>query len=258
MDLTIRRKAPYKLFVIGIILLCFNVWNPADGNCSQIDETTALKTIVIDPGHGGDNHGTQSSRGILEKDLTLKLAQITARYLRHQFNVLLTRNNDRDLPLSDRTALANHHKADLFVSIHMGGGFSENITGSTVMYFSAPKKKFFESEMQIKQLTGNDMDPATKWKNIQLKHIPVSRGIAETLCSELKSKSKLISPSINSAPLYVLTGADMPAIYIEPFFISNPDMEKLFQDPENLQQLAIDLSAGIIAAMQKNPAASRK
>jgi N-acetylmuramoyl-L-alanine amidase len=85
--------------------------------------------VVIDPGHGGSDEGTVYYSGkqrIAEKWLTLQLAKRTARQLRARgYFVTLTRQDDRDVPLGDRTQLANSLGADVFISLHINS--SENL-----------------------------------------------------------------------------------------------------------------------------------
>ena len=87
-----------------------------------IDRTAiplSIKTIVIDPGHGGEPGATAES-GLTEKEITLDVALRLRRLLSNSpFEVLLTRETDRRLSLDQRVAFANEHKADLFLSIHV-------------------------------------------------------------------------------------------------------------------------------------------
>ena len=79
----------------------------------------SIKTIVIDPGHGGEPGATAES-GLTEKEITLDVALRLRRILgQSPFEVLLTRETDRRLSLDQRVAFANEHKADLFLSIHV-------------------------------------------------------------------------------------------------------------------------------------------
>ncbi len=79
----------------------------------------SVKRIVIDPGHGGEP-GTLSESGVTEKEITLDIALRLRRLMAHEpFEVLLTRQTDRLVPLDKRVAFANENKADLFVSIHV-------------------------------------------------------------------------------------------------------------------------------------------
>ena len=81
---------------------------------------SAIRTIAIDPGHGGDDEGVKGAGGTKEKDLTLAVARRVKAAIeaRLGIRVLLTRDDDRNVPLDERTAMANNNKADLFISLH--------------------------------------------------------------------------------------------------------------------------------------------
>ncbi len=101
-------------------ILCFLLIGFAGGT---VFASPAPFTVVIDPGHGGLDHGAIYDNGlqrVAEKEITLRIAVQAARALREKgFNVTLTRSGDTEVPLSARTALANRLKADVFLSIHM-------------------------------------------------------------------------------------------------------------------------------------------
>ena len=114
--------------------------------------------VVIDPGHGGTDHGTVFTDGnhsIAEKQITLLLAQEAATQLRaHGFDVVLTRTTDQGVPLPVRTAVANKLHADVFLSIHMNStpsplqrgmakGFETYILNNTT---DAPSKRLAQIE----------------------------------------------------------------------------------------------------------------
>jgi N-acetylmuramoyl-L-alanine amidase len=89
-------------------------WRESDWLPSKL-----IRRICLDPGHGGDALGTQSPKGIKEKDLNLQIALILeAELIRQGFEVKLTRSCDRALSLSDRVRIADLFQADLFLSIH--------------------------------------------------------------------------------------------------------------------------------------------
>lgn len=100
------------------------------------------KTIVVDPGHGGDDPGAVG-QNLKEKDLNLKIGRrIVTELLRYRCNARLTRKSDTNPGLNDRATLANSLNADLFVSVHInsggGTGFESYIyraaSDSTVKY----------------------------------------------------------------------------------------------------------------------------
>ena len=79
-----------------------------------------MNRVVIDPGHGGHDQGTEGPHGLLEKDLVLDVAIARGQADRrpHEAEVIYTRTDDTFVPLEGRTALANEKKADLFLSVH--------------------------------------------------------------------------------------------------------------------------------------------
>ena len=97
-----------------------------------------VKTVVIDPGHGGIEIGAQGKFGTKEKDVTLgiglKLKTIIERNL--AYRVVMTRDSDVDISLEDRAALANNNKAYLFISIHANGSYRKNARGSETFFLS--------------------------------------------------------------------------------------------------------------------------
>src|SRR5262249_26274637 len=104
----------------------------------DLDPTNRL--IVIDPGHGGGNTGTRSVLdGRFEKEFTLDLALRLAPLLeRGGWRVLLTRTNDVDVPLPDRVAFAESHKADLFISLHFNSGAPNEDPAGVATYCLTP------------------------------------------------------------------------------------------------------------------------
>jgi len=221
------------------------------GLCFEEINIKAETTIVIDPGHGGENHGAKGNSGTLEKNLTLTLAKMICNHLQDQYRALLTRSDDRNIPLSDRTALANHHKADLFISIHMGGAFEPDAAGSFIMFYAPPKAKTLKLEPNVPAISNHQDSQPEQWENLQLDYVSTSRKMAERLRTELKKRSSAINPKVENANLYILSGATMPALLIEPFYLTHPDTEKYYQNRKNLEQLAGDIAAGITAILKE-------
>ena len=93
------------------------------------------RIIVLDPGHGGRESGARGADGTTEKAVALELAQLIAAELQHDYKVTLTRTDDYHVDLDNRTALANHLKADVFVSLHAAGRFVYSTAGPTIFYY---------------------------------------------------------------------------------------------------------------------------
>ena len=81
-------------------------------------------TIVVDPGHGGYDNGAQGPSGTLEKTVALQFAQMLQAGFEDRYRVAITRTTDYAVGTFERANFANHAKADLFISIHTGGGIS--------------------------------------------------------------------------------------------------------------------------------------
>ena len=103
----------------------------------MISRKASKPLVVLDPGHGGKDSGAKGHQGLLEKDLTLKIALNLERELRkHGLDVLLTRRDDSYVSLEDRTALANQKDAALFVSIHLNAHSAKKTSGIETYFLS--------------------------------------------------------------------------------------------------------------------------
>ena len=100
--------------------------------------TPGLRTIVIDPGHGGEETGARGTSGGLEKNVTLAVARRLKSAIETELGarVLLTREDDRDVSLDDRASIANNNKADLFLSLHANSSVRRSLKGAEVFYLS--------------------------------------------------------------------------------------------------------------------------
>jgi len=101
-----------------------------------------INRVVIDAGHGGHDDGTIGPNGVLEKDVVLDVALRLATLLQTRLGaeVVLTRSDDTFVPLTERTAIANEHRADLFLSIHANSSPSPAAAGTET--FSAESEQF--------------------------------------------------------------------------------------------------------------------
>lgn len=210
---------------------------------------TERKIIVLDPGHGGTDGGARGTGGTLEKDLALRIAQMVAMRLRNSYRVILTRSDDYSLPLSKRTEVANHHRADLFLSIHAGGDFRHTTRGVTILSYR---------ETQDPTLSGtNDLlDPGgfggtgKDWRRIQIPHMAAGKRLAEAVSVHLCTLWQDAPCRTDTAPLAVLMGADMPAALVEIGHLTSPVDEKQLSDQEMRTQIAIAISDAMDAFLR--------
>ena len=198
-----------------------------------------IRTIVIDPGHGGDDEGARSASGTKEKDITLAVARKSRAAIeaRLGIRVLLTRDDDRAVAIDDRTALANNNKADLFVSLHANASLRRGTAGATIYcarfdHESASRGPASAAD-RLPTFGGGVRDiELVPWDLAQTRHLDQSTAFATLLQQQLAQKIPLTARPVDSAPLRVLEPANMPAVVVELGYVTNADQEKLLtSDP---------------------------
>src|SRR4029450_1987685 len=109
---------------------------PEAPDISALNQPPSLRTVVLDPGHGGEDAGVRGLNGTKEKDLGLAVARKVKATIESRLGirVLLTRDEDRNVSLNARAAMANNNKADLFISLHANASFSPAVTGASILY----------------------------------------------------------------------------------------------------------------------------
>lgn len=233
----------YRRCVFGLIALIFvPVLIAAEAKAAYFKGIK--KTVVLDPGHGGRSSGAKGPDGGLEKDIALDLATRLAAEIKKEYTVELTRSGDYGLDIPDRANAANHLVADVFISIHTGGSFRHNASGITIFYFMELPDRAPLSESKSTKFLDNG-DTVMLWDRIQDKHTKSSAVLAKSIRSRISEKVKLPGCKIESAPLLVLRGADMPAVLIEAGYLTNPAEEKALKDPEVISQLIAAIREGI-------------
>ena len=193
----------------------------------------AFRTLVIDAGHGGDDLGAKGAGGTAEKDLTLALARrlkgtIEARL---GLRVLMTRDDDRAVPVSDRTALANNNKADMFISLHANASFRNSVSGANVYVAAFDPDQVAASPVATERLpaVGGGMRDIelVPWNLAQIRHKDQSDAFANLVVEGFRDHVPLAVKPIEHAPLRVLESANMPAVLVEVGYLTNGAQEKL-------------------------------
>ena len=198
--------------------------------------------LVIDPGHGGDDYGVVCSESsILEKELTLDLAKRVQNLISENtaHRVLLTRTGDYALSLIERTTFANHHKADLFISLHFNAHFDASLEEMHVYITTY-------SNEEIRRFSKDKMN----WDASQRIYLADSRDLALRIEKAALNSLGFESIKLLEMPLFVLKGAHMPALLIENAFLSNPQSIEKVNTEEYRQALAFILYRGIISYIQ--------
>jgi len=214
-----------------------------------------VRKIVIDPGHGGKDPGAMAF-GLKEKDVVLNISKKIDKILKetYRYEVVLTRTKDVYIPLEERTAIANTHKSDLFISIHINA-HSDQTKGGIETYFlnlatdaNAMRIAAFENATSTHSIGEMQDILATLMKNSKIdESTRLARFVQTNLVANFGRSYKPRDLGVKQAPFYVLIGAEMPAILTEIAFITNPDEAKLLQNEQHLDKIAAQLAAGIAA-----------
>ncbi len=198
---------------------------------------TPLKTICLDPGHGGKDTGGASGK-YLEKQYTLLLAKALAGQLRAAgFKVLLTRTKDKFMELADRPAFANQHRADLFISLHFNVDPRGKASGVEVYCLTPAMTSSTNARGKLTDeapMPGNRRDA----QNILL---------AYQLQKSLVSKLSVEDRGLRRARFGVLCTAAMPAVLIEGGFLSDSGEQKKIADRRYRTRMADAIMHGALA-----------
>ncbi len=237
-------KKPVLTYTIIILLastliFSFAIWLGALKPPSDIDvytDSPAYSTVIIDPGHGGEDGGASSRSGLIEKNINLELAFILKEKLEARgVNVIMTRTTDtllydrnvdyqgrkKVLDMQARLKIMSESQNCIFVSLHMNTYSSPKYSGLQVWY------------------SDNDADSQVLANTIQA-------GVKATLQPENNRKTKSAGTSI-----FLLDKATCPAVLVECGFLSNAAEAKLFESDEYKQSLCKNLCGSIIEFLGK-------
>jgi N-acetylmuramoyl-L-alanine amidase len=194
--------------------------------------------VVIDPGHGGVDNGTQASTGEAEKTLVLDFAKALRDRIEKsgKFRVVMTRDDDTFIPLGDRVKIARANMASLFVSIHADAlpKREGDAQGATVYTLSdkasdAEAEKLAEAENKADAIAGVNLteEPAEVADILieltQRETRTFSNRFARTLVNEMKSVARMHKRPLKSAGFRVLKAHDVPSVLVELGYVSNKD-----------------------------------
>ncbi|MEO6192860.1 MAG: N-acetylmuramoyl-L-alanine amidase [Thermoanaerobaculia bacterium] len=214
----------------------------------------AVHKIVVDAGHGGGSTGTRTPEGMLEKELTLDIAERLRRLLAQQaFEVVMTRESDHDVTLKERGALANRVGGDIFVSIHLNWIENRRSRGVETYYMGTTDDPYLNrlaaAENRESGYSLTDMRRLLDRIYAGVRQ-EKSHKLAETVQTALFQSLGKVSPEIQNrgvktAPFIVLLTTDMPAILAEVSSMSNEGEARLLTKPLYRQYIAEALAQGI-------------
>jgi N-acetylmuramoyl-L-alanine amidase len=215
-----------------------------------------VRTVVIDPGHGGPRPGTVGRSGLKEKDINLAVARALQKLLREKagLEAILTRESDVDVPLEDRTVIANQKGADLFVSIHTNGHRDRKRGGVETFFLN------ISPDPSVIELAAAENATSTKnigemktilQKIVENSKIQESHDLAEAIQRNLvKSLAKdlpgIPNLGVKGGPFWVLIGGEMPSVLVEISHLSNAKEETKLKTQKYRDLAAQGIFDGIV------------
>lgn len=219
--------------------------------------------IVIDPGHGGIEEGAHGVSGIMEKEVVLSIAMMLDELLRERLRArtVLTRSDDRQVPLQERTRIANDQQADLFISVHANASEFKTAFGIETYFLDNTNDKsslkLAERENQSVAATGeSDLSfiLSDLIQNAKLDDsITLAHQLQDSMTDNLSRYYKGIKNlGVKKAPFYVLVGAHMPCVLVEVSFIDHPVEGARLGTRRYQKLIAASLYEGIRAYFEKH------
>jgi len=230
-----------------------------------------LITVVIDPGHGGEDPGALGRGGTREKHVTLAISRHLKAAIDAEPNMraVLTRDGDFFIPLSGRVEKARRVRADLFVSVHADAFIRPHARGSSVFALSesgatsTAARWLAKKENDADLIGGVNIDVKDRYLAQTLLDLSQTATIQDSLklgrsvLAELGGINTLHKAQVEQAGFAVLKAPDIPSILVETAFISNPEEEKRLGDESYQIKMAQAILKGIKAYFAKNPPLSR-
>ncbi len=230
-------------------------------------EIARLVTIVLDPGHGGEDPGAIGRGGSYEKNVTLSVARRLKEKIDATPNMrsVLTRDGDYFIPLNQRVGKARRVQADLFVSVHADAFIKTTARGSSVFVLSetgasSSAARWLANKENSADLVGGvnlgAKDPYLARTLLDLSQtatINDSLKLGKDVLGELGRINTLHKGQVEQAGFAVLKAPDIPSILIETAFISNPEEEARLNDEVYQDRMADAILKGIRRYFAKNP-----
>ena len=221
----------------------------------QEEESFKVKTVVIDPGHGGRDYGA-IGKNAREKDLTLILSKKLGSYINQDFpdvKVIYTRTQDVFVPLDERAEIANKNNADLFISIHVNSHPSSKPYGTETFLIGDHKTEenlrvaqkenssiLFEKNYEEKYdgFDPNSAESYIVFSLLQSSYIKQSVNFASYVQRQFEERAKRHNRGVKRAGFLVLWKTTMPSVLIETGFLSNPREERYLMSEKGQTYLA--------------------
>lgn len=245
-----------KLFLIRLILILSFVFSAlfVSGQKEE-SERGKLKTVIIDPGHGGKDTGARGKFN-LEKDIVLDIGIKVREYLNKYLpglNVIMTRDKDVFIPLNERARIANENKADLFVSIHANSISNSRIYGAETFVLGLHRSEenlevakeensviVLEDDYKSKYegFDPNSTESYIIFELMQNVYLDQSIGFASAVQKQFEERVGRHNRGVKQAGFLVLRETSMPGVLVEVGFLSNQYEERFVASEEGKVYLA--------------------
>lgn len=222
---------------------------------AQVEEQYSLKTVVIDPGHGGKDSGALGRKS-KEKDIVLSIALKLGTYIEENIpdvKVIYTRTTDKFVELDVRADIANKNKADLFISLHCNGNKDSRAYGTETFAMGLHKS---DGNLEVAKMENSaillEEDYTTKYEGfdptsaesyiifsfLANTYLGQSLNYAAFVEDEFKTRARRKSRGVKQAGFLVLWKTTMPSVLIEAGFLTNPREEKYLMSKEGQEYIA--------------------
>ncbi|MCP3986725.1 MAG: N-acetylmuramoyl-L-alanine amidase [bacterium] len=241
---------------VGLALALSGLVPMFSGGLAAEDEPEAFDVVVVDPGHGGDDEGAQGRGGLVEKVVVLDVAKRVERQLRAEgLKVVMTRDDDRFVPLEGRTELANASAADLFISIHANASSYKGARGIET-FFAAPEatdQAALELARAENLAFGEDAQPPAAGDPLlailgdmaATEQLTLSQEFARMTQHRIATAEAARSRGVKQAPFVVLMSVHMPAVLVEIGFLTHSADEEALRAEDERERLAKGIAEAV-------------
>ena len=243
-----------RLTVAALAAVLLALPQPSSGSQAEAGRS-AVRVVVIDPGHGGPDWGARGPSGLLEKEVALSVGLRVGRRLAGRgIQVVYTREADEFVSLADRTRIANRARGDLLLSIHVNSARSRRAEGAETYFLSVEAS---DDEAMAVAMTENqvfrqeaatpdsgDIVGAILGDLIRTEYLRGSSEVARSIQRGLAA----VGPGrgVKQAPFVVLMGVNMPAVLVELGFLSHPDEEARLGQRRHQRAIADAIASAVV------------
>ncbi len=217
-------------------------------------DTREVRTVIVDPGHGGSDPGAIGVGGLREKDVTLRLSKLLTAKLRSVgFQVVATRETDKVVSLEERTAIAEASNGDVFISLHANAARRRSVQGIETYYPDANHERHsLDIAMRENGVSRDQLDELQRTlAKLRIAEIsPYSQRLASLVQGQLAHAlpsryGKIQDLGAKKGPFYVLFLSNMPAILVEAGFLTNKSDAKRLRNGNYLESVATQIATGL-------------